>query len=147
MYTTRRENSSNYWVRFYYFINYCNILIISNQIFIKLWFWRGTRCINRVANSNEGQHSSYFKTKIIRFHYSSKEYLTWPQNVGRVLLLRYAKNTIRNTQYVRTWSFVIVWNSSLLCHILLYNWCLWHEIKEKIMHIQIFFPPHTLQFK
>ena len=48
--------------------------------------------------------------------------------------------------YVRTWSFIIVWNSSLLCHILLYNWCLWHEIKEKIMHIQIFFPPHiTIQ--
>jgi len=53
----------------------------------------------------------------------------------------------RQGQYVRTWSFIIVWNSSLLCHILLYNWFLWHEIKEKIMHIQIFFPSHTLQFK
>jgi len=55
-----------------------------------------------IANSNEGQHSSCFKTKIFLFHYSSKEYLTWPQSVGRVLLLRYAKNTIRNRQYVRT---------------------------------------------
>ena len=98
---------------------------------MKLWFWRRTRCIHRVANSNEGQLSSCFKTKIFLCHYSSKEYLTWPQSVRRVLLLRYAKNTIRNRQYVRTWFFIIVWNFVLLCHILLYNWFLWHEIKEK----------------
>jgi hypothetical protein len=51
-------------------------------------------CIHRVANSNESQHSSCFKTKIILFHYSKKEYLTWPQSVVALCKEHNSKQTV-----------------------------------------------------